>query len=182
MALISLTKYGLQQLMNICYRYSLLWRYLYNALKCAILVFNESSSAFSRTRRQWYLGDDEVLERTSYVHLGIECNKEMTVKNGIIQASSKIRQSYFWLLNSGIDGKNLHPLILKKLYEMIVLPRALYGCEFWHNMTHDEVLMLERSHRLCVKSMQGLDRYTRSCVALSLIGSCPLEQEIQKKK
>ena len=65
---------------------------------------------------------------------------------------------------------------------MIVLPRALYGCEFWHNMTHDEVLMLERSHRLCVKSMQGLDRYTRSCVALSLIGSCPLEQEIRKKK
>ena len=182
MALISLTKYGLQQLMNICYRYSLLWRYLYNALKCAILVFNESSSAFSRTRRQWYLGDDEVLERTSYVHLGIECKKEMTVKNGIIQASSKIRQNYFWLLNSGIDGKNLHPLTLKKLYEMIVLPRALYGCEFWHNMTHDEVLMLERSHRLCVKSMQGLDRYTRSCVALSLIGSCPLEQEIRKKK
>ena len=114
MALISLTKYGLQQLMNICYRYSLLWRYIYNALKCAILVFNESSSAFSRTRRQWYLGDDEVLERTSYVHLGIECNKDMTVRNGIIQASSKIRQNYFWLLNSGIDGKKLHPLTLKK--------------------------------------------------------------------
>ena len=55
-----------------------------------------------------------MLERTSYVHLGIECNKEMTVKNGIIQASSKIRQNYFWLLNSGIDGKNLHPLTLKK--------------------------------------------------------------------
>ena len=33
-----------------------------------------------------------------------------------------------------------------------------------------------------MKSMQGLDRYTRSCVALSLIGSCPIEQEIRKKK
>ena len=38
--------------------------------------------------------------------------------------------------------------------------------------------MLECSHRLCVKSMQGLDRYT----ALSLVSSCPLEQEIRKKK
>ena len=88
-ALISLTKYGLQQLMNICYSYSFLWRYLYNALKCAIWVFNESNSVFSRTRRQWYFGDDEVLERTSNVHLGIECNKEMNVKNSIILAFVK---------------------------------------------------------------------------------------------
>ena len=73
-------------------------------------------------------------------------------------------------------------MILKKLYEIIVLPRALYCCEFWYNMILNEVLMPECSHRLCVKSMQGLDRYTGSCVALSLISSCPLEQEIRKKK
>ena len=95
MALISLTKYGLQQLMNICYMYSLLWRYIYNALKCAILVFNESNSAFSRTRRQWYLGDDEVLERTSYVHLGIERNKEMTVKTALYRLRQKLGKITF---------------------------------------------------------------------------------------
>ena len=33
--LTSLTRRGLQEHMNICYRYSRLWRFLYNALKCA---------------------------------------------------------------------------------------------------------------------------------------------------
>ena len=75
MALLALSKFGLQQLMNTCFRFSQLWRYLYNAIKCAILVFNESLSHFSCTRRHWYLGSDEVLEQTSNVHLGIECNK-----------------------------------------------------------------------------------------------------------
>ena len=42
--------------------------------------------------------------------------------------------------------------------------------------------MFECSHRLCVKSMQGLDRYMGSCVALSLVSSCPLENEIRRKK
>ena len=65
MALLALSKFGLQQLMNTCFRFSQLWRYLYNAIKCAILVFNGSLSHFSCTRRHWYLGSDEVLEQTS---------------------------------------------------------------------------------------------------------------------
>ena len=39
--------------------------------------------------------------------------------------------------------------------------------------------MPECSHSLC---LQGSDRYMGSCVALSLVSSCPLEQEIRKKK
>ena len=182
MALLALSKFGLQQLMNICFRFSQLWRYLYNALKCAILVFNESLSHYARTRRHWYLGSDEVLERTSYVHLGIECNKEMKVKSNIVVASSKIRQNYFGILNSGISGKDLHPLTLKKIYDSVVLPRALYGCEFWHDISNSDLLSLERSHRFCVKSIQNIDRCTRSCVALSLLGSRSLEKDIQKRK
>ena len=76
MALLALSKFGLQQLMNICFRFSQLWRYLYNALKCAILVFNESLSHYARTRRHWYLGSDEVLERTSNVHLGSNATRK----------------------------------------------------------------------------------------------------------
>ena len=91
MALLALSKFGIQQLMNICSRFSQLWRYLYNAIKCAILVSNESLSHFSRPRRHWYLGFDEVLKRTSCVHLEIECNKETKIKRNIVLASSKIR-------------------------------------------------------------------------------------------
>ena len=36
--------------------------------------------------------------------------------------------------------------------------------------------------RFCVKSIQNIDRCTRSCVALSLLGSRSLDKDIQKRK
>ena len=57
-----------------------------------------------------------------------------------------------------------------------------YGCEFWHDISNSDLLLLERSHRFCVKSIQNIDRGTRSCVALSLLGSRSLEKDIQKRK
>ncbi|MEW8545933.1 MAG: reverse transcriptase family protein, partial [Candidatus Thiodiazotropha sp.] len=182
MMLISLTRYGLQELMNICYRYSQLWRYSYNALKCAVLVFNESKPAFRRSNRQWTLGPNQVLERTSYIHLGIECNKEMKISGSTTDCCSKIRKTFFSILNSGLSEFDLHPLTLKKIYETVVLPKALYGCEFWQNIANSDLLKVERSHRLCIKTMQSIWRNTRTCVALSLIGSRSIELEIKKKK
>ena len=63
-----------------------------------------------------------------------------------------------------------------------MIPRALYGCEFWHDISNSELLLLERSHRVLVKSIQNIDRCTRSCVALILLGSPSLEKDIQKRK
>ena len=106
----------------------------------------------------------------------------MKVKSNIVVASSKIRQNYFGILNSGISGKDLHPLTLKKIYDLVVLPRALYGCECWHDISKSDLLLLERSHKFCVKSIQNIDRCTRSDVGLSLLGSRSLEKDIQKRK
>ena len=68
-----------------------------------------------------------------------------------------------------------------RIYDSVVLPRALYGCEFWHDISKSD-LLLERSHRFCVKSIQNIDRCTRPCVAISLLGSRSLEKDIQKRK
>ena len=42
--------------------------------------------------------------------------------------------------------------------------------------------LLERSHRLCLKIMQEIGRYTRTYAALSLIGSRSVRYEIDKRK
>ena len=76
----------------------------------------------------------------------------------------------------------LHPLTLKRIYEYMVLPRALYGCELWGNLSQSDSLLLERSHRLCIKTMQTMDRNTRTCVALSLFETSSLKYAIHKRK
>ena len=55
---------------------------------------------------------------------------------------------------------DLHPL--RKIYQTVVSPRALYGCEFWHDLCESQRLHLERSHRLSVKTMQGIDQRTET--------------------
>ena len=44
------------------------------------------------------------------------------------------------------------------------------------------MLLLERSHRLCLKTIHGIDRHTSTSVALSLIGSFNLQYAIEKRK
>ena len=147
-----------------------------------LLFFNDTLASFLRSQRRWALGTCEVLEKASYVHLGIECNKYMKNHDIVKEAASKIRRTFFAILNSGLCETDLHPFTLRKIYQTVVLPRALYGCEFWHDLSESQRLHLERSHRLCVKTMQGIDQRTRSCVALNLLGIPNLESEIMKKK
>ena len=98
MVLTSLTRRCLQELMNICYRYSRLRRFLYNALKCAVIVFNELVSSYLCSRRRWTLGSSEVVEKFSYLHLGVECDTHMKTLDVVKEADSKARRTFFSIL------------------------------------------------------------------------------------
>ena len=77
---------------------------------------------------------------------------------------------------------SLHPLTCKKIYNAVVLPKALYGCENWSALTSAELLTLERAHRFCIKRMQSLPMYTRADIALGLLAIFPIEVEIDLRK
>lgn len=67
-------------------------------------------------------------------------------------------------------------------YESVVLPKALYGCELWSNLSPSELQPLERVHTQCIKYMQQMHQCTRTDVALSCLGLLPIECEIDKRK
>ena len=107
----------------------------------------------------------------------------MSLKTNIKDASDKLKGTFVSLANSGIIHENrLRPLSCKIIYKCIVLPKALYGCENWNNMTGSDVLIMERAHRFCIKHMQGLHRRTRTDIALSIIAIYSIESEIDFKK
>ncbi|MES9883123.1 MAG: reverse transcriptase family protein [Sedimenticola sp.] len=182
MVLVSYSKNGLQTMMNICNEYSCKWRYKYNCSKCNVIVFHESKNNYTTRNRMWRLGNEVVEECVNYTHLGIICNKYLDSKQNVLDASTKIRGTFMSIINSGIHNKGLHPLTSKKIYERIVLPRALYGCELWNNIIPADISTLERAHRQCIKYMQGLPKRTRSDIAMGLIGSVSVEAEIDRCK
>ena len=50
------------------------------------------------------------------------------------------------------------------------------------SLTDRDSLTLERSHRLCLKQVQGLHIRSRTKIVLGLLGAFPIEAELDKRK
>ena len=81
-----------------------------------------------------------------------------------------------------IHSDSVHPLTYKRIYEAAVLPKALYGCETWFSLNTNDISMLQKAHRFCVKYMQGLSTRTQTDAALSLLGIFSIESETDLRK
>lgn len=128
------------------------------------------------------MGNSYIQEETQYKHLGIYCNKYMSIDENVKSAVSKLKGTLLSLTNCGIYEGGLNPLTSKHIYRSIVLPKALYGCELWNNLSHKHLNMLERAHRFCVKYMQSLPKRTNTDLALSLLNLHDIEYEIDYRK
>lgn len=182
MILFSMSKYGLDQMLQICYEYSLKWRFEYNAKKCSVVVYNETKHEFDQSDRSWKLGDQTITEDIQYTHLGIICNKYCSLNDNIHSASIKLRGTLLNISNSGVGSGNLNIFSLTKLYRTVVLPTSLYGCELWSYLTSANILEIERAHRFCIKYIQRLPLFTNNQASLSCLGLVPIETEINYKK
>ena len=183
MVILALTVCGLALLLCICYAYSCKWRYEYSAPKCSVIVYNETKRQFLNSNRVWYMGNDTIMEIENYKHLSVNTNKYLSHTINIKDATDRLKGTFLSLVHSGVlHQDNLNQLTCIKIYNSVVLPKALCGCENWFDLTESEILSLERAHRFCVKHMQSLSKRTRTDAALSLLGVYPIELEIDSRK
>ena len=106
----------------------------------------------------------------------------MSIDVNIKEACTKLRSTFLSLVNCGIYEDGLNPLTMRRIYNAVVLPKTLYGCEMWFNIHASHLTSLERAHRFCIKFMQFLPKTTSTDVALALFGINSLESEIDYRK
>ena len=169
-------------MIRICYNSSCNWRYEYQPPKCTVVVCNESESEFHRSNRVWQIGDAYIDEDDCYKHLRIHCNKYLSLDENMKSATIKLKSTLLSLGNCGVHEEGLNPITSKHIYKTIVLPKALYGCEIWDNLSIKHLDMLEMAHRFCVKYLQSLPKRTNTDLALSLINLQNIEHEIDYRK
>ena len=120
MVLLSLSKNGLDRLIDLCFKNSLNERYRYNIEKCNIVVFNESNHEAQGQSRSWTMGADAVEEIAQYTHLGVLCDKRLNIDENIKQSCAKLRKTFFSLSNYGVHREGIHPLTAKHLYQTCI--------------------------------------------------------------
>ncbi|MES9903946.1 MAG: reverse transcriptase family protein [Sedimenticola sp.] len=180
--LMSLSKHGLDNMLEICRNYSATWRFRYNAGKCAVIVFGESRQKYSKHKRSWNYGSTTISETTEYKHLGIMQSKYSTRPGNINTVTQSARGTLLSLVNTGLHSDGLNPITALKLYRTIVLPRALFGCDMWNDISATNMHKLESVHHFCIKVAQSFQKFTRTDCALGMLGTCSVESHIDAQK
>ena len=98
-ALLALTKYDLDQMMQKCYEFSCKWRYTLNPQKTVVLVFGETISQHKwlHLKRRWRLGIDSVEEISEHKHVWISLSSTLKNTEKVRAAYQKCDQHYFLL-------------------------------------------------------------------------------------
>ena len=179
--LLCTTSNGLLTLLRICWQYSCLWRMIYNALKCVIMIYNERRR-IETSIRSWKFGDTAIHEVRQHKHLGVIQSNTMTKPVEISSVVQSLRGTFLSFTSCGLHPNGLNPISGMKLYISAVLPKALYACELLNDISITNLSKLEIAHRFCVKYSQGLPKLTRTDIALGLVGISSIEAYIDLQK
>ena len=128
------------------------------------------------------LNDVTIPECISAKHVGIILDTGFNSKERTLSACRTIRSVCMTTIKLGLHPSLLNPIVCSKIILQLCYSKALYGCELWNNLTKNEILSLERTHRYICKYIQGLPKLKRTDKCTSLIGWTSIECLIDIKK
>ena len=117
--------------MQMCYCYSLKWRYEFNNSKSEVVTFGETRAVHceSMKRREWIVGEETVDELYEYKNLGVMKyyigSFSSKVEDNIEKTPSKARM----IFSSNLDRRKTNPIIFVKFWRHACLPSLLFGAE-----------------------------------------------------
>ncbi|CAG2221397.1 unnamed protein product [Mytilus edulis] len=126
------------------------------------------------------LGDKSVNISTETKHLGILRTVDLSPSTDIQHSCRKGRNAYFAIAGTG--SCLLNPLTVCGLYNKIVIPAVLYGCELWNGIKPKDLRCLETFQHFIVKHIQGFPKRTRSDMCESMTNLERLPILVEKRK
>ena len=147
-SLLALYPTFLRTFMNICYGYSVKWRYEFNCVKSGIVTFGEVKRVHcqSMNDRDWVLGNDSVDELSEYKNLGVVKNCIRSSPSNADENIDKTRIKAGIIFSSNFDRRKFNPPIYIKFWRQACLPTLLYGTELF-TFTPSLLAKLERSQQ-----------------------------------
>ena len=131
LSLCSLSKFNLDCILEVVYKYSCEWRFYYNADKSAVMVYGEKKREAMRNSkfRHYQLGKDKAKETNEYVHVGV---KNCLFGNYTARTEDRIsrgRRAFNAIISIGIKIKGVCMLICTTIYCSIIMLIVTFGSE-----------------------------------------------------
>ena len=171
LVLISKTKEGLQELLNILDKYSADWKMKVNIEKTKVVIFNKQG---------WVLKGEMLYHRNNclknvkyfkYLRLTLDANgKYFTAMEELAKKAMRATHRIYTL--STYNYISLEMLL--KAFETMVKPVLLYSCELWGYQMRDDNIIESTFVKFC-KHILGVRRKTTNIAVRSGLGVNPLK-------
>ena len=166
--LLSTTVKGLQVMIDNAFRYGQLWRLEYSKTKTKCIIFSDRKKRASDSK--WYLGNQSLEEVTFYNYLGVILSADTSSKVRTTAMSKKGYSTLGVLKASGFHSDGLSPVTCSTIWQRMIIPSMLYGCEVWGEIPKNEMNSLETVQTRVGKHIQGLHRRTHNEIVRGLLG------------
>ena len=157
--LLSKSEKGLNRALSIIEIYCRKWQLQININKTKIMIFNKVKV----NDISFQINGHPLEIVNKYTYLGIQISSSGSFTSAVKELASKALRAYFALKNTFINT-SLQPNIYLKLFDSLVKPIALYGCEVWGAFGHKSSMLVKLVSNLLAKDNSPFEKlHLRSC-------------------
>ena len=160
----------LQEALNAVGSYCEIWNLKINVNKTKIIRFAKRRSRNPNNQYDFRLNGEKVELVDDYVYLGTTVSYNGKYKKAIEKQVTQAKRALFGL-KSKKERYDLPLDIMIELFDKMILPILLYGCETWG---YEELECIEVFYRKFLKEILRLNKQTTNCMVYGEAGKKPL--------
>lgn len=183
LVLLSPTKEGLQQHLDLLHKFSQTWALTVNRTKTKIMIFQKRPSL--QHHKHKFLLDTSAIDHTkNYTYLGLNISATGNFNQAVNDLKDKARRAFYAIKrNTKLD---IPIQIWLKILDSVIEPIALYGSEVWGPLANQDFTkwdkhQIETLHTELCKSILRTQRKTPNNACRAELGRYPLIIKIQKR-
>ena len=165
----------LQKALNAAFAYCNLWKLKINIDKTKIIRFSKRKPRYSP--QTFWLNNQPVEIVDTYTYLGTVFSYNGKFNNAIDKQILQAQRALF-AIKSKKETYNLPVDIMLDLFDKMIMPILLYGCEIWGYANLDKI---EIFYRKFLKFVLTLNDQTTNCMVYGESGRTPLDLTIKSR-
>ena len=166
------SSHELQAALNGMHHYCQIWKLKINTSKTRVVIFGNRKT---KTDVQFKIGEIQLDIVDEYVYLGISVKYNGNLTPGMVKMRDQASRAMYSLINKS-QKLGLSIDIQLHLFDTLVAPIALYGCEIWGCKN---VEVIEQLHLKFMRILLKVNKATPKCMLYGELGRLPMNYNVE---